>query len=218
MIKINQETDALGVIDMQRDFNGDDPNAPLGVFGASKLVYVINRLTDVFKSKFASRDAHSRNHKSFAETHGLDNFTQFEMPYGMQTLWPVHCVRGTRGADYIDGLVTDDFFAVIYKGMNPEIDSYSAFFENDRVTATGLGGLLKERGLTRLFFVGIAKYHCVAYSCLDAARLGFEVYLIDDASVAIDDQFAGPEEQEDFARQRLLDAGVKIITTADLEF
>lgn len=215
-IIINQETDALGVIDMQGDFNGDDDRATLGVRGASTILQVVNFLIELFRLVFASKDNHPADHGSFANQHGVEPFTVIRLKNIIQTAWPVHAVGGTWGAEFIAGLITNKFFAIIFKGMNKLVDSYSSFFENDRVTPTGLSGMLRERGIKRIFFCGLAKWHCVAYSCLDAVREGFEVYMIEDATAAIPDDLAGPDEQEITARQRLIDAGVKFCNSTDL--
>jgi nicotinamidase/pyrazinamidase len=134
-----------------------------------------------------TQDWHPRGHSSFASTHaGRSPFETTNLSYGAQTLWPDHCVQGSRGADFHAGLDWTRAEMVIRKGFRPGIDSYSAFFENDRETPTGLAGYLRERGLSNLTLVGLATDYCVAYSALDARRLGFGVRVLLDACRAID--------------------------------
>ncbi len=137
--------------------------------------------------KVLTQDWHPAGHSSFASSHvGASPFSSMTMPYGEQTLWPDHCVQGTPGAEFHSGLAWTKAELVVRKGFRKGIDSYSAFFENDRTTPTGLAGSLRERGLTRLVMCGLATDFCVAYSALDAARLGFSVSVIMDACRAID--------------------------------
>jgi nicotinamidase/pyrazinamidase len=134
-----------------------------------------------------TQDWHPPGHSSFATSHpGSAPFQTITMPYGEQTLWPDHCVQGTRGAAFHPQLVTERAQLVVRKGFRAEIDSYSAFYENDRRTPTGLAGCLRERGLRRLFLVGLATDYCVHYSAVDARRLGFDTVVIDSACRAID--------------------------------
>lgn len=184
-----QPTDALVVIDVQNDFC---PGGALAVPGGDEIVGSINDLSLDFRLAgaitIATQDWHPHNHKSFAATHGADPYTTTEMSYGTQVLWPKHCVQATEGAEFhpdIEGTIARAA-TIVRKGMNPEIDSYSAFFENDRVTPTGLGGYLRERGIKRVFFVGLAYDFCVGYSALDAMKLGFEAFVIEDFCRAID--------------------------------
>jgi nicotinamidase/pyrazinamidase len=134
-----------------------------------------------------TQDWHPANHTSFATSHpGKRPFETIELAYGAQTLWPSHCVQGTQGADFHVALHLPQAELIVRKGFRPEIDSYSAFFENDRATPTGLAGYLRERCLTRLFFAGLAYDYCVGYSALDARRLGFTSVVLRDACRAID--------------------------------
>jgi nicotinamidase/pyrazinamidase len=177
-------THALIVIDMQNDFC---PGGALAVAGGDAIVAQINAMMADFPVVVLTQDWHPANHSSFAVNHpGTAPFTQIEMPYGPQTLWPAHCLQGSAGAAFHPDLVTTPADLVIRKGMNPDIDSYSAFFENDQVTPTGLAGYLRDRGVNALTFVGLALDFCVAWSAMDAARLGFGVTVIEGACRAID--------------------------------
>jgi nicotinamidase/pyrazinamidase len=177
-------TEALIVIDVQNDFC---PGGALAVVGGDEIIPRINRLMQEFPVTVLTQDWHPEEHSSFAAMHeGAAPFTQVDMPYGPQTLWPVHCVWGTDGAAFHPGLSTDPADLVIRKGFRPQIDSYSAFFENDHVTPTGLAGYLRERGITDLTFVGLALDFCVAWSAIDAAKLGFSVRVLEGACRAID--------------------------------
>lgn len=176
-------TNALIVIDVQNDFC---PGGALAVAGGDEIVAGINAQMGEFGAVVLTQDWHPAGHSSFADTHGADAFSVMDMPYGPQVLWPTHCVQGTDGAAFHAGLNTDRADMVIRKGFRPQIDSYSAFFENDRTTPTGLEGYLRNRGLTKLVLVGLATDFCVAYSALDAAKLGFDVTVEMDLCRAID--------------------------------
>jgi nicotinamidase/pyrazinamidase len=177
-------TEALIVIDVQNDFC---PGGALAVSGGDEILPRINALMDEFAVIVLTQDWHPADHASFAANHpGAAAFSLTEMPYGPQVLWPVHCVQGTPGAAFHAGLRTDPAQLVIRKGFRPQIDSYSAFFENDRSTATGLEGYLRTRGVTAVTLVGLATDYCVAYSALDAARLGFPATVLEGACRAID--------------------------------
>ena len=174
----------LIVVDVQNDFC---PGGELAVPKGDEIVPLVNRLIDAFDHVVLTQDWHPRGHSSFASSHkGQAPFSSVRMPYGDQTLWPDHCVQGTPGAEFHPGLVWSKAELIIRKGFRTAIDSYSAFYENDRATPTGLGGYLKERGLQKLVIVGLATDYCVAYSALDARRLGFEVAVVLDACRAID--------------------------------
>ena len=178
------ETEALLVIDLQNDFC---PGGALAVTGGDEIIPRINALMGSFATVVFTQDWHPANHASFAANHpGAEPFSQIDMPYGPQVLWPVHCVQGSAGADFHPDLHSDPAQLVIRKGFRPGIDSYSAFFENDRTTPTGLEGYLRSRGVSRLTLVGLATDFCVAYSALDASRLGFDVTLLEGACRAID--------------------------------
>lgn len=177
-------TDALIVIDVQNDFC---PGGALAVAGGDQVVPLINAMLDDFAVVVLTQDWHPANHASFAAEHpGAAPFSQVQMPYGPQTLWPTHCVQGTGGAGFHAALRLDPAQLVIRKGFRPQIDSYSAFFENDRTTTTGLDGYLRARGVRSVVLAGLATDYCVAYSALDAARLGYDVTVRLDAARAID--------------------------------
>jgi nicotinamidase/pyrazinamidase len=177
-------TQALIVIDVQNDFC---PGGALAVADGDAIIPRINALVDNFPVRVLTQDWHPADHSSFAANHpGAEPFSVTRMPYGPQVLWPVHCVVGSTGAAFHPTLRTDAADLVIRKGFRPQVDSYSAFFENDHITPTGLDGYLKSRGVTALTFVGLATDYCVAYSALDAARLGFTATVRMDACRAID--------------------------------
>jgi len=163
---------ALIVVDVQNDFC---PGGALAVAGGDEIVAQINNRMADFDAVILTQDWHPAGHSSFASSHKADVFSSIEMPYGPQVLWPDHCVQGSFGAAFHKDLATDWADLILRKGYRPGIDSYSAFFENDHSTATGLEGYLKTRGVRDVTFVGLATDYCVAYSALDAARLGFAV-------------------------------------------
>lgn len=166
---------ALVVIDVQNDFC---PGGALAVPGGDAIVPGINALMPDFAAVILTQDWHPADHTSFASQHpGKAPLEMIEMPYGPQVLWPDHCVQGSAGAEFHPGLNSDRADLILRKGFRRAIDSYSAFFENDRTTPTGLDGYLKARGITDLVMVGLATDFCVQYSALDAARLGFGVTL-----------------------------------------
>lgn len=200
---------ALIVIDVQNDFC---PGGALAVPGGDEILPLVNRLIGAFEHVILTQDWHPAGHSSFASSHaGQSPFATIRMPYGDQTLWPDHCVQGTPGAEFHPDLVRTKAELVIRKGFRKAIDSYSAFYENDRTTPTGLAGYLRERGLNRLVMVGLATDFCVAYSALDAARLGFETTVVMDACRAIDldGSLAAAEAQ-------MRQAGVKLTESARL--
>jgi nicotinamidase/pyrazinamidase len=176
--------EALIVIDVQNDFC---PGGALAVAGGDEIIGRINGLMEGFSTVVLTQDWHPLNHASFAANHpGAEPFSLAQMPYGPQVLWPTHCVQGTKGAEFHSALRTDPAQLIIRKGFRAGIDSYSAFFENDRTTATGLEGYLRNRGVTAITLVGLATDYCVAYSALDAARLGFRATVLEAACRAID--------------------------------
>ncbi len=176
--------EALVVIDVQNDFC---PGGALAVAGGDEIVPIVNGLIQSFDHVVLTQDWHPAGHSSFASSHpGREPFETIAMPYGPQTLWPDHCVQGTQGALFHPDLVWTKAELVIRKGFRTEIDSYSAFYENDHATPTGLGGYLRERGISKVTMVGLATDFCVAFSALDARRLGFDVTVRLDACRAID--------------------------------
>lgn len=177
-------TDALIVIDVQNDFC---PGGLLAVADGNAIIPRINALMGDYAVRVLTQDWHPAGHSSFAVNHpGAAQFSLTQMSYGPQVLWPVHCVQGSDGAAFHKGLAADRADMVIRKGFRAEIDSYSAFFENDHATPTGLEGYLRARGVTAITLVGLATDFCVAYSALDAARLGFGVTVLEGATRAID--------------------------------
>jgi nicotinamidase/pyrazinamidase len=178
------DNDLLLIIDVQNDFC---PGGALAVPDGDAVVPVINRLAERFDHVVLTQDWHPVGHSSFATSHpGSAAFEAIDMPYGPQTLWPDHCVQGTSGASFHPQLATDRAELVIRKGFRPAIDSYSAFYENDRRTPTGLAGYLRERSFERIFLAGLATDFCVRYSAIDARRLGFTTVLIEAGCRAID--------------------------------
>jgi nicotinamidase/pyrazinamidase len=176
-------TDALLIIDMQLDFM---PGGPLAVQGGDAIIPGINALATRFDHVILTQDWHPAGHISFASTHGKQPFTDtVQVPYGTQTLWPDHCLQGSRGAAIHPDLAIPHAELILRKGFRQNIDSYSAFTENDGATPTGLAGYLRERGLKRLFFAGLAYDFCVGFSALAAAKLGFAVIVVEDLSRAV---------------------------------
>nr|WP_321985219.1 bifunctional nicotinamidase/pyrazinamidase [uncultured Lichenicoccus sp.] len=207
VLKIEQATDMLAVIDLQPTFM---PGGELPVAGGDLVVPLINHLLrDRFATAFATQDWHPCGHLSFASTHpGAAPFGLFMMPYGPQVLWPDHAIQGTPNAALHPDLDQDRLQMILRKGSNRSIDSYSAFSENDRVTSTGLAGWLRDRGVRRLFFCGLATDYCVAWSAEDAVANGFEAVVLDDACRGIGSPEPYGRDSLTLARQRMLAAGV----------
>ena len=176
--------ECLVVVDVQNDFM---PGGALAVPRGDEVVALINRIATRFDNVVLTQDWHPRGQVSFASAHpGRKPFETIDLPYGKQVLWPDHCVQGTPGAGFHAQLDIPKAQLVVRKGYHHEVDSYSAFLEADRKTRTGLAGYLKERGVKRLFFCGLATDFCVAWSALDARAAGFEATVIEDACRAID--------------------------------
>ena len=196
-------THALIVIDVQNDFC---PGGALAVTDGDAIIAGINALIGEFPVRVLTQDWHPADHSSFAVNHaGAACFGMIDMPYGPQVLWPAHCVQGSTGAAFHRDLATDAADLVIRKGFRAGIDSYSAFFENDHETPTGLEGYLRTRGVTDLTLVGLATDFCVAYSAIDAAKLGFAVTVLEGACRAID-----LDGSLDKARADMRAAGVRL--------
>lgn len=190
--------DALLVIDVQNDFC---PGGALAVPRGDEVVAVINRLAPRFATVVLTQDWHPPGHSSFASSHpGRRPFDTLATADGPQTLWPDHCVQGTPGAGLHAGLAVTHAAVVVRKGMRPDIDSYSAFRENDRRTPTGLTGYLRERGVTRVFAAGLAFDFCVRWSAEDARAAGFAAVVIEDACRGIDLDGSVAEARHGFAR------------------
>ncbi|WP_439272055.1 bifunctional nicotinamidase/pyrazinamidase [Pseudochrobactrum sp. HB0163] len=180
----NHETSAFIVIDIQNDFC---PGGALAVADGDKIIAGINQEIEHYEHVILTQDWHPAGHSSFASSHiGRSPYEMIDVPYGAQTLWPDHCVQGSHGADFHQQLQWTKAELVIRKGFRKSIDSYSAFFENDHKTPTGLGGYLRERGITDITLAGLATDFCVAYSALDAVAQGFNVTVLPDLSRAID--------------------------------
>lgn len=200
----SQADDCLLIIDVQNDFC---TGGSLAVPDAESILPVINDLAASHANVVLTQDWHPANHSSFASQHaGLQPFESISMPYGDQTLWPDHCVQGSQGANFHAQLNTLSAQLVIRKGFRPAIDSYSAFFENDHTTPTGLTGYLRERGIKRLVCVGLALDYCVRFSAIDARQQGFEVTVIEAGCRGIN-----VEGSNDAARVAMRDAGVALV-------
>ena len=170
--------DVLLIVDIQNDFC---PGGALAVPDGDAVIPVVNRVAESFEHIILTQDWHPRGHLSFASSHaGRKPYDVIGVSYGEQVLWPDHCVQGSEGAAFHGWLAVPRAELIIRKGFHPDIDSYSAFYENDRRTPTGLSGYLRDRGLTRIFIVGLAFDFCVRYSAEDAARHGFSVFVIED--------------------------------------
>ncbi len=194
----------LIVIDVQLDFC---PGGALAVADGDSVVAPINAMMGAFDTVVLTQDWHPDGHSSFASQHaGKAPLEMIEMPYGPQVLWPDHCVQGSAGAEFHPALATDPAHLVVRKGFRPQIDSYSAFFENDQTTPTGLEGYLRTRGVETLVLVGLATDFCVNFSALDAARLGFDVSVDLVACRGID--LDGSMEA---AKTGMVQAGVKLL-------
>jgi len=175
---------ALIVIDVQNCFVD---GGTLPVKGGAEVVPVINKLADTFENIVVTQDWHTQGHASFASAHaGQKPFSSIKLSYGNQVLWPDHCVQGTDDAALHKDLKLPTAQVIVRKGFHKGVDSYSAFEEADRKTATGLGGYLKQRGIKTVYVAGLATDFCVAWTALDARKAGFEVYVIEDATRAID--------------------------------
>lgn len=199
-----KESDCLLIIDVQNDFC---KGGALAVPDGDAVVSFINDIGKQFVNIVATQDWHPAGHSSFASVHdGHAPLEQIEMPYGPQTLWPDHCVQGSDGAKFHPMLQTQAVQNIIRKGFRQSIDSYSAFFENDQTTSTGLSGYLRERGITRVYCVGLALDFCVRFSAEDARREGFDSLVIEDGCRGID-----MNGSVDAARQAMQAVGVQLI-------
>lgn len=205
------EKDVFLVIDVQNCFV---PGGSLAVKDGDEVVPIVNRLAKGFRHVVLTQDWHTADHVSFASQHpGKKPFETIKLPYGEQVLWPDHCVQGTEGAALVKGLEVPHAELIVRKGFRKNVDSYSAFYEADGKTATGLGGYLKQRGIARVFVAGLATDFCVAFSALDARKDGFQTWVIEDACRGIDTQGSLAK-----AWERMKAAGVKRIQSTDLAF
>ena len=201
---------ALIIVDVQNDFC---PGGALAVPEGDKVIAPINRLMETFDCIVQTQDWHPNNHSSFASNH--DNKSPYdtvEMAYGEQVLWPDHCIQGTKGAEFHKDLKNKPSQLIIRKGFRQKIDSYSAFFENDQATVTGLHGYLQARGVKELYITGLATDFCVKWTALDGRKLGYDVNLITDAVKGID--IEGSVEK---AMDEMKEVGVKMMTSTDIK-
>jgi nicotinamidase/pyrazinamidase len=202
-------TDVLIVIDVQNDFC---PGGQLAVADGDSVLEPIHKIAPHFAHIVLTQDWHPAEHASFASSHpGKEPYDSIDLAYGPQTLWPAHCVQGTHGAELHSDLHLTRAELILRKGFRAQIDSYSAFFENDRATPTGLAGYLRERSLIRAFFAGLAYDFCVGFSALDARRLGFEAFVLRDACRAIDLNGSVARIESEFAAH-----GVAVLATAEI--
>ncbi len=200
---------ALLIVDVQNDFC---PGGALEVPSGDEIVSTINNLAREFDIVIQTQDWHPSGHSSFASSHeGHNPFDTIEMPYGEQVLWPDHCVQGSTGADFHPDLNTDRSQLIIRKGFRKHIDSYSAFYENDDTTTTGLTGYLRERNIDTLYTVGLATDFCVKWSVVDGLKEGFEVFVVEDAVKGID-----IEGSVGAAWDEMLETGAQKVTSQTL--
>lgn len=200
---------ALMIIDVQNDFC---PGGALEVPGGDQVVPVINELSARFDVVVQTQDWHPEGHSSFASSHnGKDPFETIEMPYGEQVLWPDHCVQGSNGAQFHPNLITTRSQLIVRKGFRKEIDSYSAFYENDNKTRTGLAGYLRSRGVDTLYAAGLATDFCVKWSVVDGLKEGFDVFVVEDAVKGIDIEGSVAR-----AWKEMEEAGAKRVRSGDL--
>ena len=213
-MQIEPKTDILGLVDVQPTFM---PGGELAIVGGDEVVPTINGLLQQFPCAFATQDWHPVDHTSFAVQHpGHAPYDVIDMPYGKQVLWPTHAVAGSANAALHADLDQTRIAIVVRKGMHHDIDSYSAFFENDRTTPTGLDGWLRQRGFGRIFLAGLATDFCVAWTAEDARRLDYDVFVIEDACRGIGLPTDSGRTTLDDARNRLKSLGVSFISSADL--
>lgn len=199
----------LLVVDLQNDFC---PGGALEVPEGDSIVPIVNQLIGRFQTVILTQDWHPEGHKSFASSHpDKSPFETIEMPYGTQVLWPDHCVQGSKGAAFHSDLNTDQAQLIIRKGFRTEIDSYSAFFENDHSTSTGLHGYLKDLGLHDIYICGLASDFCVKWSVVDATKLGYNVNLITDATRGID-----LDDSVEAAFKEMEESGARFLTSEEL--
>ena len=213
-MQIDTTGNILGLVDVQPTFM---PGGELPVAEGDTIIPVINRLLPLFPHAFATQDWHPANHTSFASQHpGKQPYDTIELSYGTQVLWPDHGIAGTPNAAIHGAIDQTRIEDIIRKGFDPNLDSYSTFFENDRRTPTGLDGWLRQRGFTRLFLCGLATDFCVAWSAEDAIRLGYQVFIIQDACRGIGLPTPDGRTTMDMTRDRLTALGVTFIDSASL--
>ena len=207
----SKSNNALIIVDVQNDFC---PGGKLEVNEGDKIVPIINEFSHLFFKVIATQDWHPASHISFAINHpGKKEFETIEVSGNIQVLWPEHCVQGSKGADLHPDLNLKPIDLILRKGTNPDLDSYSAFFENDHKTSTGLEYYIKGFGIKKVFLCGLATDVCVFYSAMDSAYLGFETYLIEDASKGVDI----PEGNLKSSIDKMIQSGIKIIKSTEIE-
>jgi nicotinamidase/pyrazinamidase len=203
-------TQALLLVDIQNDFF---PGGTLGVNGADALFPLANDVQPLFANIIATKDWHPANHKSFATNHSHHQIHDIILLNGIQQiLWPDHCIQNSTGSEFHPTLKTDRIQKIIYKGIDPEIDSYSAFFDNAHQRNTGLDAYLKEQGITDLYIMGLATDYCIRYSVLDALSLGYNTFVITDGCFGIDQQPGDIEE----ALNTMEAQGAKLILSSEI--
>ncbi|MGE4498028.1 MAG: bifunctional nicotinamidase/pyrazinamidase [Deferribacterales bacterium] len=200
---------ALIVVDVQNDFC---PGGALAVKNGSRVVPVINSLIDSFDVIVGTQDWHPVHHSSFASNNDAEPFSVKTLNGINQVMWPEHCIQGSGGADFHPDLHADAFNIIIRKGTNPDVDSYSAFTENDGISSTGLKGWLNELGIRKVYITGLATDFCVLYTALDAVKAGFETYVIEDACKGVD----FPEGNVAKALSSMKEAGIRVVQSADV--
>jgi nicotinamidase/pyrazinamidase len=206
-----KQNSALILVDMQYDFC---PGGSLEVPEGDKVIPVANRISSLFSTVVASQDWHPEEHVSFASQHtGKNPFDTTKIDGREWTLWPDHCMQGTKGAELHDELDTTPVRLILRKGMQPRLDSYSVFFENDTKTTTGLASYLQGMGITEVYLCGLATDVCVYFSAMDAIRLGFSTHLVGDACAGIDQ----PEGSLDEALDHMKEIGVHLLTSGEIE-
>jgi nicotinamidase/pyrazinamidase len=199
---------ALVIVDMQNDFI---PGGALAVPRGDEIIPIINDIQKKFNLIVATQDWHPHNHKSFASNHpGKNPFDIIELKGQSQVLWPDHCVQGTAGADFHQGVLMEKVTAIFRKGMDPDIDSYSGFYDNGHLQTTGLSGFLRDRQVREVYVCGLAADYCVYYTSIDAIAEGFDTFYLSDVTRAIDLQ--GFEK----ARADILKRGGRVIESSDL--
>ena len=198
---INNNKDALIIVDVQNDFC---PGGSLAVKNGDKIINQINNIQKYFNYIILTQDWHPEDHTSFSTTNPEKKiFTTKKMPYGDQVIWPPHCVIGTRGAEFHKNLNTNKANFIIRKGFRKEIDSYSGFYENDRSTSTGLDGILENLKIERVFVVGLALDFCVQFTAIDSVNLGYETFVIEDATLPVDIGNSVEETLENFRSNKI---------------
>jgi nicotinamidase/pyrazinamidase len=205
-----KKKNALLVVDVQNDFC---PGGALAIHEGDKVIPVINQIQPIFDTIIATRDWHPSNHVSFAVNHpGKNVYDVMDINGISQVLWPLHCVSGSMGAAFHPDLEMERVKLILHKGLNPAIDSYSVFLENDKITPTGMDGFLRSLAITRIFLCGLATDYCVLYSALDAISFGFETFVVIDACCGVD----VPERNIEKAIRLMKSSGVKIMSSLEL--